>query len=188
MMKKLILALFFAICTQLVWSIDNQDQLLVPSNIELALNDLTDTAHYELVKEYAQSLPTSDYDQFIALLETRRISAFFTGSGFIIAGTLLAILSFYATRSFHNHTQTYPAVPTFTVHTQLNTAARAAAWERSDDAWNAVYNALHRKVGFMAFLVAGILAYIDLRYAVTQQFYIISKLLNELKELHPIEL
>ena len=49
-------------------AINNQD-LVLPDEIELALDELTDTAHYQLVKEYAQSLQKSDYDQFVALLE-----------------------------------------------------------------------------------------------------------------------
>ena len=52
-------------------TINNQEKLVLPNQIELALDDLTDTAHYQLVKQYAQSLPKSDYDQFVALLEDR---------------------------------------------------------------------------------------------------------------------
>ena len=144
MMKKLIIVLFFAICTQLVWSINNQEQLLAPDNIELALSDLTDTTHYELVKEYAQSLPTSDYDQFIALLRTRQISACSKSVEFNTASILLIMLPSSAATILFSF-----------------------------------------KVGFsMAFLALGIMTYIDLRYAVTQQCHIISNLLNELKELH----
>ena len=83
-MHKLIIVLFFVICTQPVWSVDNQGQLFVPDNIELALNDLTDTAHYELVKEYALSLQKSDYDQFIARLENKRTVSSVQGLSFVI--------------------------------------------------------------------------------------------------------
>ena len=184
-MHKLIIVLFFVICTQPVWSVDNQGQLFVPDNIELALNDLTDTAHYELVKEYAQSLPTSDYDQFIALLETRRISASFTRVGFIVAQPLLSVLTCYAAISFFNNP--YQPLHVQSVRMNLNNAqitskntARDIMLKLSEDfSWHLAIVAC-----FTWFFVWNIMDYIDSRYAVTQQFHIISNLLNELKELH----
>ena len=196
MMNKLILALFFAICTQLVWSVDNQDQLLVPSNIELALNDLTDTAHYELVKEYALSLQKPDYDQFIALLETRKISAGFTRVGFIATGWLFSLLPFFAAIS---HLHSIPPLQLMDSNSRTGTSAGIDAFYNAwsnirDSYYNTLKNARqlsndlrsHRyKIGcFIAFSIIGIMTYIDSRYAVTQQFHILSNLLNELKELH----
>ena len=197
MMKKLILALFFAICTQLVWSVDNQDQLLVPSNIELALNDLTDTAHYELVKEYALSLQKSDYDQFIARLENKRTVSSVQGLSFVI----LQMISMGLPLMYMAYVITY-----FNPHSGKNIINNTASYQDGSEAGNQSWQATRDNqfkqqvtlqdlsdhfrfkryiIGLLAgTFILGIMNFIDSHYTITASFNVIVRLLNELKELH----